>query len=198
MVSKPPRGVATVDDLLAIPEDRRFHEVIDGELVEKRAGSGEHGAAQAGLVGALYPRFNRRSGGRLAVGWRFAIDVEIILARDEVFRPDVLGWRRDRVPAPPTGAPIDAVPDWIAEILSSSRRNDLVRKKRSYHEARIGHYWILDPMERSLSVLRWTEQGYLEVLVAECGERVGAEPFHALELDVGAIFGNDEPSEPVD
>jgi hypothetical protein len=41
-------------------------------------------------------------------------------------------------------------------------------------------------------VHRWTEQGYLLALSAERGERVRAEPFDAIEIDLGVLFG-DEP-----
>lgn len=33
-------------DLLAIPEEERFHEIIDGELVRKAMPSAKHGSAQ--------------------------------------------------------------------------------------------------------------------------------------------------------
>ena len=37
----PPVHLATFTDLAAIPEDRRFHEILDGELVHKLAPSFE-------------------------------------------------------------------------------------------------------------------------------------------------------------
>ena len=47
-------------------------------------------------------------------------------------------------------------------------------------------------MERqTLTVLRWTERGYIEVLTAGQTERVRAEPFDARELAVGELFGDD-------
>ncbi len=36
----------------------------------------------------------------------------------------------------------------------------------------------------------------LEVLVAQRGERVRAEPFDAVELHVGVLFGDDEHNTP--
>ena len=39
---------------------------------------------------------------------------------------------------------------------------------------------------------RFTEGGYLLVLAAERTERVHAEPFDAIELQVGVLFGDDE------
>ena len=195
VAKKLPEHPATPEDLFAIPEHERRHEIIDGELVAKGEASGEHGAAQADLVTALGPRFGRRSGGRWPGGWWFATEVQILFARGQLFRPDVVGWLRERVPQRPMGTPITVVPDWICEILSTNRRNDLVRKKRVYHQCQVPHYWILDPAEETLTVHRWGPDGYIEVLAAQRGERVRAEPFDAVELPVGVFFGDEEPDE---
>lgn len=185
---------ATIEDLFAIPEELRRHELLDGEIIEKGAAPGEHGATQADLVTALGRRFGRRPGGRWPGGWWFATEVEIVFG-DDVFRPDVVGWRRDRMEQRPTGTPIRVLPDWVCEILSTNRRHDLVKKKRAYHREKVPHYWILDPTEETLAVHRWSPDGYTEVLAAQRGERVHAEPFDAAELQVGAFFGDDEPDD---
>jgi hypothetical protein len=88
------RSVATVADLLAIPEAQRSHEIIDGELVRKPVASARHGGAQAGVVVQIGGPYGRRPGGRRPGGWRFATETEIAFAEDQVFRPDVAGWRR--------------------------------------------------------------------------------------------------------
>jgi Uma2 family endonuclease len=185
---------ATIEDLFAIPEELRRHELIDGEILEKGAATGEHGAAQADLVTTLNLRFGRRPGGRWPGGWWFATEVEIVFG-DDVLRPDVVGWRRERMVERPTGTPIRVLPDWVCEILSTNRRNDLVKKKRVYHRDKVPHYWIIDPTEETLAVQRWSPDGYTEVLAAQRGERVRAEPFDAVELQVGALFGDDEPDD---
>jgi Uma2 family endonuclease len=77
-------------------------------------------------------------------------------------------------------------------VLSpSNASHDTVKKLRLYHLAEIPHYWIVDPREKTLTVMRWSDVGYTTVLAAESGEVVRAEPFDATELDVGAIFGDD-------
>jgi Uma2 family endonuclease len=187
--------LATLDDLLAIPEDERRHELIDGELVEKGAASGEHGRGQAGLVTAINRRFGRRPGGRWPGGWWFGTEVDIYFDPKNTLRPDIAGWRRERVPEPPAGGVVTVLPDWICEILSTNRRNDIVRKKRVYHRHHVPHYWLLDPANETLSVYRFSTDGYVEVLAAERGERVRAEPFDAVELSVGSFLGDDDEDE---
>ena len=68
---------ATLADLLAIPEELRRHELIDGAQVEKEAASAKHGGAQTRLGRSLGP-FDRRPGGPpdRPGGWWFASEVE--------------------------------------------------------------------------------------------------------------------------
>lgn len=188
----PPLGRrATLEDLLAIPEEHRHHEIIDGELVEKASPSFEHGRTQ-GMLWGFVGSFDRKPSASRPGGWWLAIEVEVSLAPDEVYRPDVAGWRRDRVPECPRGSPIVVRPDWIAEVLSpSNARNDRFFKLNRYHHHRVPHYWIVDPVEEVLTIYRWTDDGYLVVLVAGVDDRVRAEPFDAIELDVGALFGRE-------
>ena len=63
------RSPATLADLLAIPEDQRFHEIINGELVRKAMPSFEHGDAQSALASRIKGPFGRRPGGKLPGGW---------------------------------------------------------------------------------------------------------------------------------
>lgn len=193
MVS-PGKETATLADLLAIPEDRRYHEIVDGELVEKEGASAKHGRAQGRLSRRLGP-YERRADDRWPGGWWFAIGVEILLSDRDVFRPDVAGWRRERLAQPPEEVPITVRPDWVCEILSTNKRNDLIKKKRAYHGHQVGHYWLVDPIEQTLMVYRWSPDGYIDVLSADATERVRAEPFDAIELVVGSLFAEFDEDE---
>jgi Uma2 family endonuclease len=188
------RRHATLHDFLAIPERDRFHELIQGELVQKAAPSGEHGSAQASVVGAIVPLFQRKPGGRAPGGWWIATEVEVLLSTSDIVRPDVLGWRRETCPEMPRGAPVAARPDWICEILSpSNAKDDTIKKLRIYHGAAIPHYWLIDPRDGTLTVMRWSADGYVTLLRADRHETVRPEPFQAIELVVGAIFGDEPP-----
>jgi len=193
---KPPAKPATLEDLLAIPEDERRHEIIDGELVQREATSFEHGSSILGLGGLLRAEYGGPPG-RGAGGWWLATDIDIEFAPDQLYRPDIVGWRRERVPTRPKGRPIRTRPDWVCEILSpSNTTNDTVKKRRTYHRYEVPHYWILDPMRGELTVYRWAEGGYLVAAEATRGERIHAEPFDAVELDLDELLGDEEEEAP--
>jgi Uma2 family endonuclease len=193
-MSQSARRGATLEDFWAIPEGERFHELIDGELIEKAHPSGQHGGTMGGIIAAVRPPFQRKPGGQYPGGWWIMPDVDILLEARSIVRPDVAGWRRERCPEQPKGMPVELMPDWMCEILSpSNASNDTVKKLRLYHRAGIRHYWIADPQEATLTVMRWSAEGYITVLSAERHEKVRAEPFDAIELFVGSMFGDDEP-----
>ena len=188
----PKIGSRTVADWLAQPDDGRF-ELIDGELVEKAAPTAEHGHAQLATGAVLRGAYDRRIGGPGGPGgWWIATEVDVLLD-GRGFRPNIAGWRRDRAPALPRERPVTLRPDWICEIVSESNRaTDTVKKLRRYHQSGVPFYWILDQVDRTLTVYRHTSDGYLVELRAEAHERVRAAPFDRIELQVAVLLGDDE------
>jgi hypothetical protein len=67
-MTAPAPKLATVDDLLAIPEDERRHELIEGVIEPKGAASGRHGASQRKLSAYVEPSL--ASTGGHAARWR--------------------------------------------------------------------------------------------------------------------------------
>ena len=191
-MSQSARRAATLDDLWAIPEAERFHELVAGQLIQKAAPTGEHGDAQAGVVGAVRSPFQRKPGGGGPGGWWIATEVEVLLTSGDVVRPDVLGWRREHCPERPTGTPVKVRPDWVCEVVSASNAtDDTVKKLRLYHQVGVLHYWLADPRDATLTIMRWSPDGYVTLMRAERGEVVRAEPFEAIEIVVGTLFGDD-------
>jgi Uma2 family endonuclease len=78
------------------------------------------------------------------------------------------------------------VPQWICEVLSpSNRAYDLRIKRRFYAEIGVEHLWYIEPELRTLTVSRLHEGRWLELAVYGDGDRVRAEPFDAIEIDLG-------------
>jgi len=168
--SRPPAPRATIAEWLAIPEDRRA-ELIDGRIVYQGMPGPVHGRVQGNVFSARGPRFDRGC------------------------RPDVLGWRRDRVarlPQPDARGVVVEVPDGICEVLSASTASvDTGRKREAYHRAGVAHYWLADPERRSITVLRSVAEGYVILGVHHAGERRRAEPFEAVEVALDEAFADD-------
>jgi Uma2 family endonuclease len=187
------RPRATLKDFAVRCEAGDVVELIDGEIVEKAAPTAEHGSATFRFGGVL-DGFNRRPGGpRGPGGWWLMAEVEVLYERTtEVFRHDVLGFRRDLHPERPTGMPVRVRPDWVCEILSpSTARYDVVQKQRTLHAYGVPHYWILAPEHGTLTVQRHAETAYLRVLDAGIGDVVRDEPFDDIEFAVQELFGRD-------
>jgi Uma2 family endonuclease len=186
----PSRRLATAADLLALPPGRAV-EIVGGDIVEKAQPSFEHGSAQSGLSGPLFG-FRGPGGPDGPGGWWLATEVEVQYEDHEVYRHDLVGWRREWVTGRPSERPVRVRPDWVCEVLSlSNASNDTVKKHRVSHRHGVPHYWLLDPDALTLRVLRWTREGYLEALSATVDERVRAEPFEAIALSLRDVFGRD-------
>ena len=180
--------VMTVEKFLA--QDGHV-ELIRGSVVEKAAPSSEHAAAQSGIDRRVGDKFNRKPGGRWPGGWWFFVELDVQFS-GEVFRPDICGYRRDRLKEKPAGRPVAVRPDWVCEILSpSNAKTDRVEKLQTYFLSGVPHYWLVDPLEGSLEVYRRTDLAYALVQSAHRGQRLKPEPFDALEFTVDELLGDD-------
>jgi Uma2 family endonuclease len=186
-VAQPDRSPrrATYDDLLRVP-DHVVAELIDGEIHTTPRPSPRHQAASSGLGGALHGPFDRGRGG--PGGWRILDEPELHLGA-EVVVPDLAGWRRERLPVLPEDAFIAMAPDWICEVVSpSTAALDRVRKLSIYAREQVAHAWLVDPLARTLEVLR-LEHGRWTIVSTWSGLAVlRAEPFDALDLDLSLLW----------
>lgn len=192
----PPLQLATFADLVAIPEGERFHEILDGELVPKEATSAEHALTQGNVRARLDGFHAQKNGPTRPGGWWLLTEPTVRLSAYQTTRPDVAGWRRERMPERPSGYPIHLRPDWVCEIhvLGDARRRDTMQKRRIYAEHGIPHYWLLDAELETLTVLRLVGDFYQEVQRGDRSTMIRAEPFDGMEISVAGLFGYDAPT----
>jgi Uma2 family endonuclease len=184
------RAALTPEEFLARHGDERV-ELIRGSVVEKASPSGEHSSAQGGINRRVGNPFNRKPGGRWPGGWWFFVELDLRLG-SEIFRPDLCGFRRERIGTKPVGRPVPIAPDWVCEILSpSNAKTDRVEKLQTYFASGVGHYWLVDPLEGSLEIFRRTDLAYALVQSAHRGQRLRPEPFGAREFSVDELLGDD-------
>jgi Uma2 family endonuclease len=180
---------ATYDDLLAVPENL-VAELIDGELYTSPRPGGPHGTAYSALGMLLGPPFHFGRGG--PGGWWILDEPEIhfgVRADTQVVVPDLAGWRRERMPEVPADHRFRVVPDWVCEIVSpSTGRLDRAVKMPLYAKHGVSHAWIVDPEQRTLEVFRLESGRWVVLETYSRDQRVSAEPFEAVELDLKDLW----------
>ena len=180
------RKPATYDDLIALP-DNLVGELVAGTLYASPRPAPRHAAATTALGEELGPPFKRGKGG--PGGWWILDEPELHLGADAVV-PDLAGWRRERMPEMPVElAYFIVAPDWVAEVQSpSTAALDRGPKLAVYARERVSHVWMIEPVSQTLEVLRLDGETYRIVKVASGADRVRAEPFDAIELDLSILW----------
>ena len=183
----PARKRATYEDLLQVP-DRFVAEIIDGELTTAPRPSFSHARAVSIISRQLDP-FDRSpddpDGPDGPGGWWILFAPELHLGAD-ILVPDIAGWRRERMPVLEDIPYTELAPDWVCEVVSpSTGRNDRVLKMPIYAREQVDHLWLVDPVLRTLEVYRLEESRWVVVSTYGGIEAIHAEPFEAIELDLG-------------
>jgi Uma2 family endonuclease len=190
-MAEPARGRATYQDVLDAPEGYTA-EIIDGELhlTPRPGGPHGHAASQAGAE-VLMTFGRRRAGSGRPGGWVILYEPELHLGapdpRSLVLVPDLAGWRRSRMDAPPDAPAIEVVPDWVCEVLSPGARNvrrDRHLKAEAYHRLGVSWMWLLDPAARLVEVYRHTDEGWMRVQAGGGDILARLPPFDDAELDL--------------
>jgi Uma2 family endonuclease len=176
---------ATYEDLLRVP-DHLVAEILDGELHVSPRPAPRHASASSSLGGLLWGSFDRGRGG--PGGWRILFEPEVHLGKDVVV-PDLGAWRRERLPTLPDDAFFSVAPDWVCEVLSpSTASTDRVKKLSIYAREHIRHAWLVDPMARTLEVLRLEGGRWSIVGTFSDADVVRAEPFDAIDLELSLLW----------
>lgn len=176
---------ATYEELLALP-DNVIGEILDGDFSVSPRPAMRHAAAASALGEELGPPFKRGRGG--PGGWVILDEPELHLERD-VMVPDLAGWRRERMPVMPDTPFATLAPDWVCEVLSpSSRGTDRTVKLRLYARHLVPHLWYVDPDAETLEVLRLDGDTYRVIATHAKDEKVRAEPFAAIELELAVLW----------
>ncbi|WNG34702.1 Uma2 family endonuclease [Archangium violaceum] len=167
-------------------------EILDGELHLSPRPARPHTnvASRLGmLIGSLFMLGKGGPG-----GWVILYEPEIHFGpRPDKLVPDLAGWRRERLPDALGGdeapAHYDIAPDWVCEVLSERTRHmDKGPKLRIYAREGVRHLWHVDPLARTLDVFRLEGNHWILVDAFAGEQRIRAEPFEAIELELALLW----------
>lgn len=167
----------TLEELHRLPDDGNRYEVVRGELFVTPAPIPRHELILARLSSLLVPYVGQN-------GLGLILHRGVLRFEDSEVEPDLMvrkPWRsagNDWEHAP--------LPSLIVEVLSPSTRNrDRKDKRTFYGDARVPEYWIVDPEQKTVTVVARNELDHTarELLVWYPAE--AAEP---LEIRLSDVF----------
>ena len=179
----------TYADLLAMPEDGKRHELIDGEHFVTPAPTTRHQLVLGNLHLDLGSYVEANGLGKVL----FA-PLDVILSDYDVVEPDLLFVSTERLAR--IGRPyIHAAPDLVVEVLSpGTRKIDATKKLRLYEKFGVAEYWMIDPEAEWVEVYRAgsdSEHGLHPAarLLRERGDGPLTSPlFPGLDLQLDRLF----------
>lgn len=169
----------TADEYLALGETQERYELIDGVIVMSPSPIPPHSEIAAEIIGQLR-NFRKRTN-----QIRVFPETDVRLSPVLVYRPDVVVYHTDRLPAGKL-ARLDLPPDLVIEILSPSTKPlDLVSKRGDYQRFGGGEYWVVDPLDGSVRC--WRREDNTMTLVSVPGETLASSVIAGFVLDLAAV-----------
>lgn len=151
----------TYEDYLAIPDDGRRHEIIDGEYYVNPAPNIKHQVVVMNLTERLSPHVRNYGLGRA-----LSAPCDVLLGEHGIMQPDVLFVAAARISII-TPDYVQGAPDLVVEVLSSNRDYDERVKYQIYELAGVVEYWIIDPVVESAKVFRRSGNKFAPVRVSD-------------------------------
>jgi Uma2 family endonuclease len=194
---RPAQGPWTYERLCAeTPVDTIRREIIDGWLyidgqlvddpmaeVAAESAAVFHGDAVRELVLAL-GRYRERHAGQV-----YTAPMDVSFA-GTVLQPDVFWLPRS---APRHELPITVLPVLVIEVSSpSTRRHDLVRKRRVYERSGVPEYWFVDTDAERIEAYDSGAEGYGSPRFALRGDRMRSTALPGFEVAIDTVLGPDE------
>lgn len=165
--------------------DTHLYELLDGEIVKKKAPNPRHQLILAELYDQVkaFVRQQSQSG-------------KVLFAPVDVFLDDVNGPQPDLVYVSHpkisliTTDGVMGVPDLIAEVISpSSIYRDRVTKKALFEQFGVQEYWLVDPADNFIEIYALAD-GHYELLSAASVEegQLSSGVLPGLGLDLNTLF----------
>ena len=157
----------TAEEYFALtPESNTHIELRDGEIVSFATPTVEH----QDIVGSLYSEirsFIRRNNGDCKP---FVSPLDVKIDDFNVVQPDVFVICD---PSKYDDRRCYGAPDWVIEVLSTNRNDDLFRKLALYQKYGVREYWIADPKNKKTIVYFFDKSDFPEIYTFDSTVPVG-------------------------
>lgn len=175
--------LTTLEEYLALPEDKPYAEFVDGEVVRKVAPQSQHSVLQVQIG-------RRIASSPLATDFLVMTEARYILGQPlRAYLPDVSVIARTRLPRDARGRVenrLDLAPEIAFEIISPGQPSGALLDKISFYLASgVDLVVVVDPDRSHVIVYR---RGQAPVTISAPGKLNLAPVIPSLEIDLGELF----------
>ena len=181
LVAEPIR--LTYEDFLALPDDGKRYEILDGDLYMSPSPRTLHQRLLLRLAIILGEHVRCKGLGEV-----FIAPFDVVLGDNDIVEPDIV-FVSEANRSIITEENIRGVPDLLVEVLSPTRpQYDLKNKRAVYARCGVPFYWIVDPEGRRLTELQLLDRAY--AIVGELAGKPTFEPrlFPGLGIDLERLW----------
>lgn len=180
------RTLLTYEDFKNLPDDGMRHEILDGDHYMSPSPQTAHQRVLADFYYILRQEVEERR-----IGEVFLSPYDVVLSDTSIVVPDLVyvsNARSDIIKK----ENIRGVPDLLIEIVSPSNpTRDTQRKRSIYEKQGVPYYWVIDPVNRTVTELVLTGPAY-KLRSDLAGEAVfKPEIFPGLVIDLSAVWPQD-------
>lgn len=181
----------TYEDLLALPDDGKRYEIIEGALYEMTGPNAAHATTIMNLILLLAPLIQGLRG-RI-----FTAPFDVFVPGGNPVQPDLMALLPgSRATVIQRG--IEGPPDLVIEVISPSNRgHDELTKRALYGRAGVREYWLVDPDARTLEILT-LDRDALHSYETFAGEAIVESPVLAAAFPVSSVFAGIDAESAVD
>jgi len=180
-------------DFRSFPNDRNRYEIIGGQLIVSPSPSTRHQHVLLELASALRSYLASQQSGRIYVA-----PLDVRLSFYDVVQPDLLVVLDDRKEIVQEHG-IVGPPNLVVEILSpSSKTTDRVDKAALYASSGVQEYWIVDPMDETVTVYGLDGDRFAPSATLKRSADLYAVVLQGFVLDLDTIFPDAPPARSVE
>jgi Uma2 family endonuclease len=175
----------SIAEFYALEEGPPYYEFENGELIEMNRPTPRHQRVLLKLATVIEDYVSTHELGRVYP------EVNVEFFPGKVYTPDLVFYTAENVRNLDEHASLTQPPTLVVEILSSSTTwRDMAIKLKTYCEAGVAWYWLIDPDELTVIEYHLSESGRYEVLACvETGQMFRPGVFESLEIDLVELMG---------
>jgi Uma2 family endonuclease len=179
----------SLEEFYALSEGPPYYEFEDGELLEMNRPTPGHQRVLLKLATVIEEYISTHGLGRLYP----EVNVEFSLSK--VYTPDLVFYTMEEIRNIDEHSPLTQPPTLVVEILSpSTTLRDMTSKLKTYCEAGVAWYWLIDPEQLTVIEYHLAESGRYEVMACvETSQVFCPGVFEELEIDLAALM-DDNPN----